>query len=276
MTRRNPAPEKTAPSVLLISESDPSGAAGIQGDMATLAAIGTYAMAVPTALTVQGESGVKEVHPLQPHIAKQSISLLLKDMRVDAVKIGMLHNYRMAKAVLESLQPYRGPVVLDPVTHRLHRTSFVDHKLHRFLLTKILPRATVVTPNLKAASALCQHPIDNLEMMIAAAKALQDFGAGSVLVKGGGLSGDPVDALVDQTGFALLWGTRRDLNRTRGGGSAIATAIAAALARGLDPRQACIQARIRLDYALATDHPVGHGTRTISHRALGAPGALSR
>jgi len=263
-----------APAVLTIAESDPSGAGGLQGDLATFAAIGVYAMAVPTALTVQDSDGVRAVHPLDPRVAAQSITALLERGRVDAVKIGALHTAAMAEAVHGALSGFPGPVVLDPVTHRVARRKYVDQALRELLLMEMIPRATVVTPNLNAASALCRHPIRDIELMIAAASALQIRGADCVLVKGGGLAGDPVDALVTEASFALLWGTRHDLPRTKGGGSAISAAIAAALARGEDPRDACIEARIRLDRALDTDHVVGRGTGSISHHALRLTGRV--
>jgi len=257
-----------APAVLTIAESDPSGAGGLQGDLATLAAIGVYGMAVPTALTNQTGGAVHGVYPLEPKVAAASISSLIDEMQVDAVKIGALHSADMGRAVLGALRDYRGPVVLDPVTHRVSRTRYKDGALRDLLLAELVPRATVLTPNLNAASALCRHPITDLELMLAAADALQRRGARCVLLKGGGLPGDPVDALVTAESFAVIWGTRHDLPRTKGGGSAISTAIAAALARGADPRDACVEARVRLDQALATDHVVGRGTSTIAHRAL--------
>ncbi|MBN2357922.1 MAG: hydroxymethylpyrimidine/phosphomethylpyrimidine kinase [Deltaproteobacteria bacterium] len=262
---------RRAPAVLVIAESDPSGAAGIQGDLTTLAVIGRYGMAVPTALTVPGDRKARAVHPLSPAIAAASIRALLEELPIDAVKIGMLNTAEMARAVAGALRGYRGPLVVDPVTHRVERGSYVDKRLRGVLLDLWIPRATVVTPNLNAASALCGVEVRDLDMMLSAGQALHDLGARCVLVKGGGLDGDPVDALVDAHSFALLWGTRHHLPRTRGGGSAISTAIAAALAAGLDPRGACIEARCRLDRALATDHPIGRGGRAIAHHALRIP-----
>ncbi len=257
-----------AAAVLVIAESDPSGSAGIQGDLTALAAMGVYGMAVPTALTVRGAGQVQAVQSLPPRTTAQAIRALLEELPVDAVKIGALHDADMARAVARALQGYRGPVVLDPVTHRIQRTRFVDTALREALVDELIPRAEVVTPNLNAASALCLTPVRDLEMMVAAARAILGLGTDCVLLKGGGLSGDPVDVLVDRGSFSLLWGTRHHLPRTRGGGSAISTAVAVALARGADTRSACIDARMRLDQALATDHPIGRGTPSIPHHAL--------
>jgi hydroxymethylpyrimidine/phosphomethylpyrimidine kinase len=261
-------PEPAAPAVLVIGESDPSGSAGIQGDLTTLAALGVYGMAVPTALTVRGAGAVQRMVAIAPALTRASIGALLDELRIDAVKIGTLPDAATAEAVAEALAGYQGPLVLDPTTHRMRRTRYGDSRLRDALVDLLLPRATVVTPNLNAASALCRMPVRDLEMMIAAAAALVGVGAACAMVKGGGLDGDPVDVLVDREAFSLLWGTRHHLPRTRGGGSAVATAVAAALARGASPRQACIDARIRLDRALATDHPIGRGTPSIAHHAL--------
>jgi len=276
MNSTSTASERRAPTVLVVAESDPSGAAGIQGDLTTLAVIGRYGMAVPTAFTVPGGRKARAVHALSPRVAADSIRALVEEMPIDAVKIGMLNTAEMARAVAAALRSYRGPIVVDPVTDRVQRGRYVDKRLRAVLLDCWIPRATVVTPNLNAASALCGVEVRDLDMMLSAGQALHDLGARCVLVKGGGLDGDPVDALVDAQSFALLWGNRHNLRRTRGGGSAISTAIAAALAAGRDARSACIEARCRLDRALATDHLIGRGGRALAHHALcvAVPAAL--
>ncbi|MFH1808204.1 MAG: bifunctional hydroxymethylpyrimidine kinase/phosphomethylpyrimidine kinase [Pseudomonadota bacterium] len=264
----SPLPDPAAPSVLVIAESDPSGSAGVQGDLTTLAALGVYGMAVPTALTVRGAGSVQRIVGVSPALTQASIRAVLDELPVAAVKIGTLPDAATAAAVARALEQYAGPLVLDPTTHRVRRTRYGDRRLRDALVDLLVPRATVVTPNLNAATALCRIEVRDLEMMIAAARALVGIGAACAMVKGGGLDGDPVDVLVDRQAFSLLWGTRHHLPRTRGGGSAVSTAVAVALARGADPRAACIDARIRLDRALATDHVIGRGTPSIAHHAL--------
>jgi hydroxymethylpyrimidine/phosphomethylpyrimidine kinase len=263
-----------APVVLVLAESDPYGASGVQGDCASLAAMGAYAMAVPTSLSVQNRRGVQQMHALNANTTYESIVALL-DEPVDAVKIGMLHDVATARAVARALQRYKGPIVVDPMTHRVHRQAYVNNGLRQVLIDEFLPRATVATPNMKAATALCMYAIDNLEMMIAAASSLLCFGSSCLMLKGGGLGGDPVDVVVDADGMSLLWGTRADVSRTRGGGSALSSAVAFGLARGLSARQACIEARIRLDRALSIDHFVGRGMDSLAHRALRLPESMS-
>lgn len=257
-----------AAAVLVIAESDPSGSAGIQGCLTTLAGLGVYGMAVPTALTVRGKNGVQSVSSLPTHVTADAVKTILQEMPVDAIKIGTMHNAETALALSRVLRDFKGPVVVDPMTHRIQRERFVDSRLRDILLEQFVPRARVLTPNLKSASALCGQEINDLEMMLAAANALVDMGATCTLVKGGGLDGDAVDVLVDQQSIALLAGVRRISGRTRGGGCAMSTAVAAALAQGMSPREACIDARQRLDNALCSDHPVGRGTPSLSHLSM--------
>lgn len=262
------ARQQRAATVLLIAESDPSGSGGIQGGLTTLASLGVYGMAVPTALTVRGSGAVQSVAGLPAAITRDAIRQVLDEMAVDAVRIGALHNTATALAVSDALRDYTGPVVVDPMTHRMQRKSFTDPRLRDILLERYISCAQVITPNLKAASALCNFPIYDLEMMISAANALVDMGARCALIKGGGLDGDAVDVMVDQHSIAMLAGVRRVSGRTRGGGGAMSTAVAAALAQGLSPREACIDARQRLDFALQSDHPIGRGTPSLSHHAM--------
>lgn len=257
-----------AAAVLIIAESDPSGSAGLQAGLTTLAGLGAYGMAVPTALTVRGRNGVQSVTSLPAHVTAESVSTILQEMPVDAIKIGTMHNAETAMAISRVLRDFKGPIVVDPMTHRIQRERFIDARMRDILLDQFVPRARVLTPNLKSASALCGQDIDDLEMMLAAASALVHMGATCTLVKGGGLSGDAVDVLVDEQSIALLAGVRRISGRTRGGGCAMSTAVAAALAQGLSPREACIDARRRLDNALCADHPVGRGTPSLSHLAM--------
>jgi len=260
--------KKRAATVLVIAESDPSGSAGLQGDLSTLAALGLYGMAVPTSLNVRGAQKATQVHPIDAKITLASIRAVLEEMPVDAIKVGALHDAATAVAVAKALRNFSGPIIVDPVTHRVQRQRFSEKSLRDQLLDELVPMASVLTPNLNAATALCGTSIRDLEMMISAACALVGVGASCVMLKGGGLSGDPVDVLVEGANFSLLWGQRMVLKRTRGGGSAISTAISANMARGYDARTACIDARLRLDRALVTDHPIGRGTPSLPHHAM--------
>jgi len=254
--------------VLVIAGSDPAGGAGLQGDLATLAASGVFGMAVPTALTVQARTGVREVVAIAPSLVAAAIRGVLDRLPVDAVKIGMLHDAAVAAAVAAALSRFRGPLVIDPVLRPTRGRALARRDLSGALLTELIPRANVVTPNLDEASALCRQPIRDVEQMLAAGSALRALGASCALLKGGHLAGDAIDVVVDGRGFALIWGARRCSRRTHGTGCALSTLIAVALARGLSERDACIGARRRLDRALCCDHPIGRGSGAVAHHAL--------
>lgn len=258
-----------APAVLVIAGSDPGGGAGLQGDLATLAALGCYGMAVPTALTVQAPSGVRTVAPVAASLIAQTLTELLRSLAVDAIKIGMLHDAATVRAVTRALRGFEGPVVLDPVLRPTRGRSLSTRNLAGALLDELWPRLRLATPNLDETAALCGHAIDDVETMIAAASALRQLGAGAVLVKGGHLRHrEAIDVLADEGGLVLLSAPRRRSARTHGTGCALSTCIAANLARGLEVRAAAIDARTRLDRALGVDHPVGRGTGSVAHAAL--------
>lgn len=260
-----------APAVLSIAGSDPSGGAGLQGDLATLAAMGVYGMAVPTALTVQSRSGVRAVHAIPAHITAASVRAVLDEMEVDAIKIGMLYTAATARAVARELHGFVGPVVLDPVLAASRGADLSAAGLIPLLLDVLCPETSVLTPNLDETEALCGVRPRDLEGMIACAFALASLGCGAVLLKGGHLQGAPVDVLIHQGEPTFLVGPRRITPRTHGTGCALSTAIAALLARGLDVAAACTSARARLDRALASRSPIGLGTSSVAHSALGHP-----
>lgn len=240
----------------------------MQGDLATLAALSTYGMAVPTALTVQSTSGVQAVYPVRGSVIGKSIRCILGEMQVDAVKIGMLYDRPTTQAVMRALRRYSGPVVVDPVLRPTTGVSLAQEPLVDSLLDLVLGRCTVVTPNLAEASALCGHRVRSVEMMIACAQALLQLGPQCVLVKGGHISGQPSDVLVDHLGTLVLAGQRRHTQRSHGTGCALATAIAAYLARGVDVRSACYWAKAHLQHALGQNHGVGAGTHSVAHAAF--------
>jgi hydroxymethylpyrimidine kinase/phosphomethylpyrimidine kinase len=266
--RRLTTAMRRAPAILIVAGSDPSGGAGLQGDLATLAALGAFGMAIPTALTVQARSGVRRVQALAPDVVVAAIRGVLARQPVDAIKIGMLHDAAMAVGVARAIVGCRVPVVLDPVLRPTRGRPLAERDLVAALRAELVSCATVVTPNLDEASALCRHPVHDVEQMLAAGSALHGLGAACVLLKGGHLAGDAIDVVVDARGFALVWGVRRRSRRTHGTGCALSTLIAVGLARGLSGRDACIEARRRLDRALQTDHPIGRGSGAVAHHAL--------
>jgi hydroxymethylpyrimidine/phosphomethylpyrimidine kinase len=227
-----------SPHVLVIAGLDPSGGAGLLADVRTLAEHGVGALGVATALTEQGHGGVRAVNPVDPALVGRQLVALLAGEPVDAVKIGMLALPATAAAVGAALAAAPPPAVLDPVLHASSGALLLgaDERDGRAALLGLLPRATLVTPNAREAAALCEAPPPaTVAEAVALAAALRARGARAVLLKGGHLPaaaspGETVDVL-DAGAPVLLRGPRLEAG-AHGTGCALASAIAAQLARG--------------------------------------------
>ena len=226
---------ETIANILSIAGSDPSGGAGIQADLKTFAARGTYGMAVLTALTAQNTQGVSGVHLVPPAFVAAQIVDVLDDIRVDAVKIGMIASAEIAEVVADVLSRRRGlPIVLDPVMVAKGGASLLAQEAVDALTRRLLPLATVLTPNLPEASALLGEPEagDRAEMEDQA-KRLLAFGPKAVLLKGGHLpGGQSPDVLATADGQRWFEGIRVLTRNTHGTGCSLASAIAAELGKG--------------------------------------------
>lgn len=256
--------------VLSIAGSDPSGGAGIQADLKTFAARGCYGMAVITALTAQNTRGVSAVVPLDPTFVAEQIRMVFADVRVDAVKIGMIANAGIAAAVAEALKPHRGiPVVLDPVMIAKGGAALLDPTAVTALKESLLPLATLVTPNLPEAAALLGDPeASDRRIMESQALRLTALGAKGVLVKGGHLAGhESPDVLV--AGGRVTWfeASRIATRNTHGTGCSLSSALAAELAKGLEPQEAVRAAKAWLEEAVRTSGSlsVGSGHGPVHH-----------
>ncbi len=240
------------PRLLSVAGSDPSGGAGVQADLKTFAAFGCYGMAAITALTAQNTRGVTRVEAVAPELVAAQIDAVFADVRVDAVKIGMLALPATARAVADCLR--RGEarvVVVDPVLAATRGAALSEDGLGAAICATLLPLAALVTPNLAEAAALTQTPVArDAEEMVAQARALVGKGARAALVKGGHLDGAPVDALFDDRGETLFRGARVETRNTHGTGCALASAIAAGLALGLELRETISRAKDWLEGAL--------------------------
>lgn len=261
------------PNVLSIAGSDPSGGAGIQADLKTFAARRSYGMAAITALTAQNTRGVSAVHLVPPAFVQQQIAAILADIRVDAVKIGMIATAEIARAVAASLPtgptPAPRPVVLDPVMIAkggapLLRDDAIDAVRHA-----LVPLATVLTPNLPEAARLLDTPVaESREQMVAHAKALLALGPRAVLLKGGHLDTDvSPDCLVSAGEVHWFESPRVDTPHTHGTGCTLSAAIAAELAHGATLPVAVRTAKTYVTDAIAAaaQLSVGHGHGPTHH-----------
>lgn len=255
--------------ILSVAGSDPSGGAGIQADLKAIAARGAYGMAALTALTAQNTRGVSGVHLVPPAFVADQIAAVLADVRVDAVKIGMIANAGIAAAVAEALAPCAAPIVLDPVMIAKGGASLLTADAVQALAARLMPMAAVITPNLPEAAALLDAPMaHSREAMAAQAQALLAMGPQAVLVKGGHLPGpQSPDVLATADGLWWFEGARTDTPNTHGTGCTLSAALAAELGKGVALRAAVAAAKDYVARAVtqADRLSVGSGHGPVHH-----------
>ncbi len=256
--------------VLSIAGSDPSGGAGIQADLKAFSARGTYGMAVLTALTAQNTTGVSAVQTVSPEFVAEQIRMVFADVRVDAVKIGMIASAAIAEAVADALKPHRGiPIVLDPVMIAKGGATLLDIAAIGALTTRLLPLATMLTPNLPEAAALLgEGHAESREQMQDQARKLLTLGPGMVLLKGGHLGGnDSPDVLASADHITWFEAPRVATKNTHGTGCTLSSALAAELAKGKSPEAAVGIAKRYLADAVAAagELSVGSGHGPVHH-----------
>jgi len=251
--------------VLTIAGSDPSGGAGVQGDLKTFCVHGVYGMAVLTALTAQNTTGVTGVHDVPPDFVRKQLEMILDDMPVGAAKTGMMSVVPTIEAVADVLR--RRPVphlVVDPVMVASSGDSLLSDDAVGALMELLLPLATVITPNIPEAERLLGERIDSVAAMRAAASR---FGR-PVLLKGGHLPGDElVDVLWCDGALHEFSGPRIDTPHTHGTGCAIAAGIAAQLALGATLPEAVSRARAFVRRGLEHAVVLGRGSNPLNHLA---------
>ena len=258
------------PNVLSIAGSDPSGGAGVQADLKTFAALGCYGMAAITALTAQNTRGVTGVHLPDAAFVARQIDAIFDDIRVDAVKIGMLGSGAIVEAVAASLARHGARnIVLDPVLVATSGDSLGAPDVIEAMRRSLMPLAAVVTPNIPEAMRFTGHgePRD-LDDLAAMAQAMMGQGARAVLVKGGHMEGaEASDVLFDAQGRHIFTLPRIATTNTHGTGCTLSSAIAAELAKGAALPDAVERAKAYLTQALrsASLLDVGHGHGPVNH-----------
>lgn len=255
--------------VLIVAGSDSGGGAGIQADIKTVTALCGFAMTAVTALTAQSTLGVSGVYPVPPAFVAQQMRVVLGDLGADVIKLGMLHDAAVIDAVAGVLcQEGDGlPLVVDPVMVAKGGASLLQREALDALVRRILPLATLITPNLPEAEALLGRPITSVADMRAAAGAIQDLGPGAVLMKGGHLEGDTVtDVLRLVSGDTHVFEAPRLVTRsTHGTGCTLASAIAVGLAQKLALPAAVARAHDYVLEAIRTAPGFGRGHGPLNH-----------
>ena len=218
----------TVPRLLTIAGSDSGGGAGIQADLKAFAAAGGHGTSAIVALTAQNTVGVSAVHELPAEFVIAQLEAIFSDIGVDAAKTGMLFSRRVIEAVADFLAAHRVPLVVDPVMVASSGATLLEEDAVAALVTRLFPLATVVTPNLVEARALCRESPDATRRQLA--ERLVALGARAAIVTGG--HGDPVDHLFDGTEHVEIPVERLDVAATHGAGCTHSATLAALLARG--------------------------------------------
>jgi hydroxymethylpyrimidine/phosphomethylpyrimidine kinase len=272
---KRPAPKEiplpSKPRVLSVAGSDSGGGAGIQADIKTITMLGGFAMTAVTALTAQNTLGVEDVFPVDPRFVIAQMRAVLSDIGADAIKTGMLGSYPVIEAVAKTCESLAAgiPVIVDPVMVAKGGASLLDKGAVDALILRLLPLASLVTPNVPEAEVLTGLKIRSIADMERAADVILGLGPSAVLMKGGHLEGDTVvDILRTADGAEHRFeGPRIASRSTHGTGCTLASAIAAGVAEGLTLQGAVGRAR---DYVVKAIQQApglgrGHGPLEFAH-----------
>ena len=256
--------------VLTIAGSDSGGGAGIQADLKTFSALGVYGASVITAVTAQNTKAVTAIHPVPVDIIAQQIEAVLSDLDVKAIKIGMLATCDVIDVVADSLANFTGHVVLDPVMIAKSGDALLADEAVAHLLDRLVPRASLLTPNLPEAAHLLRVPqADDEGQMQTQGNALLASGAIAVLMKGGHGNADICTDILFHVEHSPLRLTapRRDTVNTHGTGCTLSSAVAAGLGRGMDMADAVTDAHAYLQGAIkaADNLNIGSGHGPVHH-----------
>jgi hydroxymethylpyrimidine/phosphomethylpyrimidine kinase len=254
--------------VLIVAGSDSGGGAGIQADIKTVTALGAYAATAVTAVTVQNTLGVSAVHAIPAQIVAAQITAVLSDIGADVVKTGMLASGEIIDTVFSVLKREAAnvPLIVDPVMVAKGGAVLLDKDALLAMKGRLIPRATLITPNLPEAEALTGRKIATLPAMREAIKYLLDLGPKAVLLKGGHLPGDQVvDIYAGPEGTQEWSAARIDTRHTHGTGCTLASAIATGFAQGQSAIDSIARARLYVRRALETAPGFGKGHGPLNH-----------
>ncbi|MGP4002014.1 bifunctional hydroxymethylpyrimidine kinase/phosphomethylpyrimidine kinase [Streptomyces sp. 8N706] len=261
---RTPQP-RIPPRVLTVAGSDSGGGAGIQADLKAMLALGVHGMSVITAVTAQNSLGVQGAWELPTEAVRAQFRSVVDDIGVQAVKTGMLASAELVETVAELLADVGAPVVADPVGVSKHGDPLLAASALDSVRTKLLPVATVATPNLDEVTQLTGVRVGGEADLRRAADAILGFGPRWALIKGGHLDGDAVDLLTDGDEEHWLRSVRHDNRHTHGTGCTLGSAIAAELAKGRPVPEAVAEAKDYVTGAIAAGFPLGGGIGPVDH-----------
>lgn len=258
--------EKYKIPTLTIAGSDSSGGAGIQADLKTFSAIGTYGMSVITAITAQSTQGVFLVEDLSKEIIKKQIEVVFDDIPPKAVKIGMVSSPEIIRVIVDALDNYNPKnLVVDPVMISKSGYSLLKPEAKENLIKYLIPKAYILTPNTLEAEEIAGIKINNLDDMKLVGEKILALGPDYVLMKGGHLDGDAVDVLIGKDTFEIYKSERLDMKNTHGTGCTLSSAITAYLALGLDVKEAILEAKKYITNAIKYSFDIGKGVGPVHH-----------
>lgn len=262
---------RTYPCVLTIAGSDCSGGAGIQADIKTISALGAYAASAITAITVQNTCGVTGIHPVPSSYVKGQIEAVMDDIHPEAIKIGMINDTEIVEVIAESLLKYRPRfVVFDPVMVSTSGCKLMEDEAIEAITTRLIPLATLITPNLSEAEILAGQKINTVEDMQRQAKKMLGLGCKGVLLKGGHLEGGQMCDVLQTAGEDsphLFTAPKVESRNTHGTGCTLSSAIATYLALGETVTSAVEKAKQYVYKGIESgkDVCIGHGHGPLNH-----------
>ncbi|MGL5347702.1 MAG: bifunctional hydroxymethylpyrimidine kinase/phosphomethylpyrimidine kinase [Peptostreptococcaceae bacterium] len=252
---------------LTIAGSDSSGGAGIQADLKTFSAIGTYGMSAITAITAQNTQGVFLVEELSTGMVRKQIEVVFEDIEPKALKIGMVSNEKIIREIANTLKQYNPEyLVVDPVMISKSGYSLLKPEAKKSMIEELIPMAYIITPNVPEAEEIMDMTINTLEDMKIVGKKILELGPKYVLMKGGHLEGDAVDVLIgeDDT-FEIFNVERLDRKNTHGTGCTLSSAITAHLALGYDIVESVRFSKQYITEAIRHSFDIGNGVGPVHH-----------
>ncbi len=253
--------------VLIIAGSDSSGGAGIQADIKTVTSLGSYAMTAITAVTSQNTTGVKSIIPIKPGEIFNQIDFTAKDIRPNAVKIGMLHSKQVIQAVIKALNKIKiRKIVLDPVMVAKGGAKLINNTAIISIKNKLMKNILLITPNIPEAEILTKTKINSTKDMIRAGKILINLGAKNVLIKGGHLNSQQMtDILLNKKTVKIFRNKKHYSKNTHGTGCTLSSAITTYLSCGKDLIKSCELGIKYVNESIKSNLNLGKGNGPINH-----------
>ena len=253
--------------ILIIAGSDSSGGAGIQADIKTVTALGSFAMTAITAVTSQNTTGVKSIIAIDPKEISNQIIFTSKDIKPDAIKIGMLHSSKVINAVINSLDIIKvKKIVLDPVMVAKGGTKLINNEAIVDIKDKLINKILLITPNIPEAELLTNTKINSTEDMIKAGQILVNLGAKNVLIKGGHLNSNQImDIFINKKIIRVFKSKKYKSKNTHGTGCTLSSAVAANLSCGKDLINSCELGIKYVNEAIKSNLNYGKGNGPINH-----------